>query len=95
MKPTTHASPPVLAWLAVLLLSFGLNVYLLLVPNPVQPVPAAAARLVSNPAADDDDTNEEDDASWVALSEELRQARRQLAECQGRTPAPTHRIVSQ
>ncbi|UOQ53881.1 hypothetical protein [Hymenobacter cellulosivorans] len=97
MKPTTHASPPVLAWLAMLLLSFGLNLYLLLhrTPAPTAPPPASPAQLVSNPDDDDDDTNEEDDASWVALSEELRQTRRQLAECQSHTSAPAHRIVSQ
>ncbi|UOQ73072.1 hypothetical protein [Hymenobacter cellulosilyticus] len=88
-----------LAWLAVLLLSFGLNLYLLLGRPPAAPAPppASPTRLVSNPANDDDDdTNEEDDASWVALSEELRETRRELADCRGhRASAANHQAVSQ
>ncbi|MCB2406572.1 hypothetical protein [Hymenobacter lucidus] len=102
MKPLTNASPPLPAWIMVLVLSVGLNLYWLFssysATDPA-PAPAATARLVSHRTAavddDDDDDNEEDDTSWLALSEELRQTRRQLAECQGRTSAATHRIVSQ
>lgn len=101
MKPTSHASPPLMAWLAMLLLSVGLNVYLLLGRGPAtSPAPATSpTQLVSHPADDDDDdddTNEEDDASWIALSEELRETRRELADCQGRRPATAnHQMVSQ
>ncbi|QNH62482.1 hypothetical protein [Hymenobacter sediminicola] len=101
MDSIPNASPPVMAWIVALLLSVGLNVYLLVAPAaPRQSVSVGTTRMVSTSAPDDndddDDSNEEDDASWVALSEELRQTRRQLAECQGRAVAPVlHQVVSQ
>lgn len=94
MKPTSHASPPLLAWIVVLLMSVGLNLYWLASSYrtahsaPATTTAPAPTRLVNNPA-DDDDDNEEDDTSWLALSEELRQTRRELAECQA-----NHQTVS-
>ncbi|MCB2378453.1 hypothetical protein LGH70_12710 [Hymenobacter sp. BT635] len=97
-----NSSPPLLAWIVVLLLSVGLNIYGLATgyrPRSAAPASSAATSRFVHSAAleadEDDEDTEEDDTSWLALSEELRQTRRQLAECQGRTPTSAHRIVSQ
>lgn len=101
MKPTFDTSPPRLVWIVVLLLSVGLNVYLVLAyhvgAQPATSATAPATRLVSSLSDDDeDDSTEEDDTSWMALSEELRQTRRQLAECQGSHAATAkHHLVNQ
>ncbi|MBF9235863.1 hypothetical protein I2I05_00495 [Hymenobacter sp. BT683] len=72
-----------LTWVlaGALLLSVGANLYWLTPPYRSERPDVAALR-----TAWDDDDEEEDDASWAALTEELRQARQQLAECQARPP---------
>lgn len=83
-----------LTWLlaVALLLSLGLNVYYL-TPR-YRSVRSAAegstATVVSLDDDDDDDQDDDDDTSWAALTEELRQTRLLLAECQGHAlPADT------
>lgn len=72
IRPTSS----LLTWLLglALLLSLGLNLYWL--SPQLDPRPYALAR--------EDEDDEEGDTSWTTLQEELRQARQQLAECQGR-----------
>lgn len=80
--PTAPRAPlQPLNWLlaGALLLSVGANLYLLTPRDRAERTEALAG--AARPFQDDDNA-EDDDASWTALTEELRQTRHQLSECQ-------------
>ena len=85
MPAPAHLPFRPLTWLlaAALLLSVGANLYLLTPRNRAEGPEVAEAPGRSFWA---NDNGEDDDTSWAALTEELRQIRHQLAECQAQRP---------
>ena len=81
MPVTPRVPSQLLTWLlaGALLLSVGANVYLLTPRDRAERTEVVDAQLRT---FRDDDNAEEDDASWASLTEELRQTRQQLADCQ-------------